>query len=188
MTFVETPIAGAWLIEPEPRSDERGFFARLWCEDAFAARGLTARFVQCNNGYSRHRGTLRGLHLQAQPYGEVKLVRCIRGAIFDAIVDVRPPSPTYLQWFGVELTADDRRMLYVPAGCAHGYQTLADDTEVLYPVSAPYTPAAERGIRWDDPLFDIRWPDAPERRLSPKDGTWPDYVPETRPVAGAETR
>jgi len=180
MTFSETSIAGAWLVGLEPRSDERGFFARVWCEEAFAAHGLTTRFVQCNDGYSRRAGTLRGLHYQADPHGEVKFVRCIRGAVFDVIVDLREDSPSYLQWFGLELSADSRQMLYVPSGCAHGYQTLLDDSEVLYPVSAPYTPAAERGVRWNDPLFAIRWPEVSERHVSAKDEAWADYVPGRR--------
>jgi dTDP-4-dehydrorhamnose 3,5-epimerase len=183
MTFEETSIHGAWLVELEPRSDERGFFARAWCEDELTARGLTGRFVQCNDSYSRHAGTLRGLHYQAEPHGEVKLIRCIRGAVFDAIVDVRPDSPTYLRWFGVELSAENRRALYIPSGCAHGYQTLVDESEVMYPVSCVYTPSAERGIRWDDPVFAIAWPAADARRLSPKDERWPDFVPSTAAAA-----
>jgi dTDP-4-dehydrorhamnose 3,5-epimerase len=188
MTFAETSIHGAWLIKLEPRSDERGFFARVWCEQELAARGLTGRFVQCNDSQSRHAGTLRGLHYQAEPYGEVKLVRCIRGTVFDVIVDVRPDSPTYLQWYGVELSADNRRSLYVPSGCAHGYQTLVDDSEVMYPVSTMYTPEAERGIRWDDPLFAIRWPDVGARHLSPQDTRWPDFAPVPAGVPSAGGR
>jgi dTDP-4-dehydrorhamnose 3,5-epimerase len=176
MTFVETSIEGAWLVELEPRSDERGFFARVWCEEEFAARGLNARFVQCNTAFSRHRGTIRGLHYQADPHGEVKLMRCIRGSVFDVVVDVRRDSSTYLHWWGIELSEENRRMVYVPAGCAHGYQTLRDDTEVMYPVSSPYTPTAERGVRWNDPLFAIRWPDVPARHVSPKDASWADFV------------
>ena len=180
MTFEETSIDGAWLISLEPRTDERGFFARAWCEQELSTRGLTGTFVQCNDSYSRSAGTLRGLHYQAEPHGEVKLIRCIRGAVFDVIVDVRPESPSYLRWFGVELSAENRRSLYVPSGCAHGYQTLVDDSEVMYPVSTMYTPAAERGIRWDDPLFAISWPDVTERYLSPKDTRWPDFAPAPR--------
>ena len=173
MIFTETPIAGAYLLDPEPKGDDRGFFARAWCEREFGARGLTARFVQCNNSFSRDRGTLRGLHYQADPHGEVKLMRCIRGAVYDAIVDMRPGSPSYLRWFGVELSADNRRALYVPAGCAHGYETLAYGSEVLYPVSAFYVPEAERGVRWDDPMFGVTWP-LPPAQLSEKDRRWPD--------------
>lgn len=173
MIFTETPIAGAWIVDPEPKGDERGFFARAWCEREFGARGLAARFVQCNNAFSRHRGTLRGLHYQAEPHGEVKLMRCIGGAVFDAIVDMRPGSPSYLRWYGVALSADNRRALYVPTGCAHGYETLTDDCEVLYPVSAFYVPGAERGVRWDDPMIRIAWP-LPPAHLSEKDRHWPD--------------
>lgn len=174
MTFSETGIAGAWVVDQAPREDERGFFARMWCEEVFAARGLVARFPQANDAFSRYRGTLRGLHYQAAPHGEVKLMRCVRGAIFDVIVDVRGDSPTRFRWFGVELSAANRRMLYVPEGCAHGYLTLVDDTEVIYPVSTPYTPSSERGVRWDDPLFGIEWPEVPAH-VSPKDAAWPDF-------------
>ena len=177
MRFLETSVTGAWLVELEPVVDHRGFFARVWSDDAFAARGLSTHFVQCNNAYSTRAGTLRGLHYQAQPFADAKLMRCIRGAVFDVIVDVRPDSPTYLQWFGVELSEDNRSLLYIPPGCAHGYQALCDNTEVLYPVSAPYTATAERGIRWNDPLFGIEWPHAAERYISDKDAGWPDFVP-----------
>ncbi len=177
MHFIETPIAGAWLVELEPRGDERGHFARVWCEEEFRSRGLSGRFVQCNTSRSRHRATLRGLHWQAEPHGEVKLVRCIRGAVYDVIADVRPDSPTRGRWFGAELTADGLMLLYVPAGCAHGYETLVDDSEVMYPVSTPYVASAERGVRWNDPAFDIRWPLVPQH-LSAKDTAWPDFPGE----------
>ncbi len=178
MRFAETSIGGAFLIEPEPRGDDRGWFARVWCRDEFQAHGLDANFVQCNNSYSRDAGTLRGLHYQAAPHEEAKLVRCLRGAIYDVIVDVRPDSPTYGQWFGVELTAADRRMLYVAPGLAHGFQALVPETEVMYPVTAAYAPQAERGLRWNDPFFAIVWPLADRAILSPKDQAWPDFVPE----------
>jgi len=177
MKFVETAVAGAWLVELEPLVDHRGFFARVWSDDAFAERGLTTRFVQCNTAYSQRAGTVRGLHYQVQPFADAKLIRCIRGAVFDVIVDVRPESPTYLRWWGVKLSEDNRRLLYVPPGCAHGYQALCDDTEVMYPVSAPYAASAERGVRWDDPLFGIEWPDTVDRLVSAKDAAWPDFVP-----------
>ena len=176
MRFVATPIDGAYLVEPTPRADDRGFFARVWCHDEFASRGLNAAFVQCNDSLSRRRGTLRGLHYQAAPYGEAKLIRCVRGAVFDVLVDVRPSSPTYLQWYGVELTAESRTMLYVPEECAHGYLALEDDTEVMYPVTCAYRADAERGIRWNDPAFGIAWPDVGPMTLSSKDQAWPDYV------------
>lgn len=172
MRFIETPIAGAWLVEPEPRGDERGFFSRLWCRDELAARGLNGNFVQCNNSFSRSRGTLRGLHYQAPPHAEAKLVSCVRGRIFDVIVDLRGDSPTCRRWFGRELTQDNRLMIYVPEGCAHGYLTLEDASEVTYPVTAPYHASLERGLRWDDPAIGIEWPISPSV-LSPKDREWP---------------
>ncbi len=175
MRFTETTVSGAYLIDAEPRGDERGFFARIWCREDFAAHGLSAEFVQCNDAYSARRGTLRGLHYQAAPHGEIKLMRCVRGSVFDVIVDLRPGSPTHAQWFGAELTADNRRMMYVPAGCAHGYLTLEDDSEVVYPVSTAYHPQAERGVRWDDPRFGIAWPNTTPLTISDKDRQWPDY-------------
>lgn len=175
MTFTETAVAGVWIVSQAPRGDDRGFFARMWCEEEFAARGLVSRFPQANNAYSRFAGTLRGLHYQAAPHGEVKLVRCIRGVIFDVVADVRPDSPTRGRWLGVELSAENRQMLYVPEGCAHGYLTLTDDSEVIYPVSSPYAPPSERGVRWDDPAFAIDWPLTPVH-VSPKDHAWPDVV------------
>jgi dTDP-4-dehydrorhamnose 3,5-epimerase len=177
MRFTETRIAGAFLVEPEPRGDDRGFFARVWCRDEFAAQGLNSAFVQCNDAFTARRGTLRGLHYQIAPHAEVKLVRCIRGAVYDVLVDLRPDSPTYTQWFGATLTAESRTMLYVPEGCAHGYLALEDESEVLYPVSAPYHPAAERGVRWNDPRFGIKWPAIGSYTVSPKDERWPDYEP-----------
>jgi dTDP-4-dehydrorhamnose 3,5-epimerase len=175
MRFVETPLAGAFVIDLEPRVDERGFFARAWCANEFAAHGLNAHIVQANLSTNRTRGTLRGLHYQVPPYEEAKIVRCIRGAIYDVIVDLRPDSRTYLEWFGVELTAENRRMLYVPERFAHGFQTLEDDSEVFYQVTQFYTPDSERGIRWDDPAIRIAWPAVDERVISPKDQTWPAF-------------
>jgi dTDP-4-dehydrorhamnose 3,5-epimerase len=173
--FLETPVDGAWIVEPEPRADERGFFARVWDRELFAARGLSTDFVQCNNSASRHRGILRGLHWQAEPFGEAKLVRCVRGSVYDVVADTRLESVTAGCWAGVDLSAANRRWLYVPAGCAHGYLALEDDAEVLYAVTRPYTPAAERGIRWDDPAFGISWPQVGEVWLSQKDRSWPDF-------------
>ena len=158
MKFSETALGGAWLIELEPHSDERGFFARSFCESEFAERGLTARFVQCNVSFNHKRATLRGMHFQAPPHEEAKLVRCTSGAIYDAIVDLRPKSPTFLQWIAVELTATSRSMLYVPEGFAHGFQTLADDTEVFYQMGAAYAPQAASGFRYDDRSVGISWP------------------------------
>ncbi|HRX35192.1 MAG TPA: dTDP-4-dehydrorhamnose 3,5-epimerase [Aestuariivirga sp.] len=177
MIFHQTPLAGARVIEPEKRGDARGFFARVFCEDEFAADGRETRFVQMNNSLSSTKGTLRGLHYQLPPSGEVKVVRCIRGALWDVIVDLRPDSPSYLKWFGAELTAENRKMMYVPRGFAHALITLTDDTEALYLVSNRYDPARERGVRWNDPAIGIEWPIAPVE-ISEKDSKWPDLDPE----------
>ena len=175
MIFTETRLAGAYVIDPERREDERGFFARVYCEEEFRAHGLMPHIAQANISHNRLRGTLRGMHYQRPPHGEAKLVRCTRGAIHDVIVDLRPDSPTYLQWIGVDLTADNRRMLYVPEMFAHGFVTLEDDTEVTYQVSEFYTPGAEGGIRWDDPALGIEWP-VEVRVISEKDRSWPDLT------------
>lgn len=174
MKFHQTPLAGARLIELEKRGDERGFFARLFCEREFGAEGLETRFVNVNNSLSSGKATLRGLHYQIGEAAEVKLVRCISGALWDAILDLRPGSPTFGRWFGETLSADNRLMMYVPRGFAHAILTLEPDTEALYLVSAHYAPASERGVRWDDPRFDIRWPIAP-REISAKDAGWADF-------------
>jgi dTDP-4-dehydrorhamnose 3,5-epimerase len=174
--FLETALRGSFIIELQPQADERGFFARAWCANEFEEHGLQTRMVQANLSGNRTRGTLRGLHYQVAPYEEAKLVRCIRGAIFDVIVDLRVESPTYGQWIGVELTAENRRMLYVPERFAHGFQSLEDDTEIFYQVSQFYTPGAERGIRWDDPSLAIAWPYAEHRVISPKDQSWPAFT------------
>jgi dTDP-4-dehydrorhamnose 3,5-epimerase len=180
MNFLQTLIPGAFIIGVDKRSDARGFFARAWCEEEFRSRGLETAFVQANIGYSSKRGTLRGLHLQSPPHGEAKLVRCTRGAIHDVIVDLRPESPSYLRWVAAELSDENRRMMYVPTGCAHGYQTLADDTEVFYSVTAAYEPGAEVGIRYDDPVLGIEWP-IEASIVSEKDLGWAAFTPtETR--------
>lgn len=176
MMFIPTPLAGAFLIELDRRGDERGFFARFFCEREFAAAGLETRFVQINNSLTANRGTLRGMHYQKPPAAEVKVVRCIQGALHDVIIDLRPDSPTHGQWFGADLTADNRTMMYVPRGFAHGFVSLADSTEALYLVSAFYAPEQERGVRFDDPRFGVRWP-TPPVELSAKDRAWPDYDP-----------
>ncbi|MEW5745343.1 MAG: dTDP-4-dehydrorhamnose 3,5-epimerase [Nitrospirota bacterium] len=178
MIFKETALKGAFIIEPEKRADERGMFARAWCRNEFEAHGLVAAVVQSNLSFSRKKGTLRGMHYQLPPYEETKLVRCTKGALFDVIIDLRPASPTYKQWIGAELTEENHTMLYVPRGFAHGFQTLTDNVEVFYHVSQFYSPEAERGIRWNDPLFGIRWPEAAERTISDKDRSWPDFTPE----------
>lgn len=175
MIFTETELPGAYLIEIEQRIDERGFFARTWCRNEFEQHGLVANIVQVNMSSNHRQGTLRGMHYQRPPYAETKLIRCTKGAIYDVIIDLRPDSPTYLRWIGVELTDDNYRMLYVPEGFAHGFQTLADTTEVTYQVSAFYTPGAEGGARYNDPQFAINWP-LPVAVISEKDATWPDFV------------
>ena len=174
MRFTPTPIEGAFVIDVEPIADERGFFALSWSPREFEARGLTARLAQCNISFNPARGTLRGLHYQAQPHEEAKLVRCTAGAVFDVLVDLRRGSPTFRRWVGHELTATNRRMLFVPEGCAHGYLTLADDSEVFYQVSAEYVPALARGVRWDDPAFGIEWPEAPRVMLE-RDRGYSDF-------------
>ncbi len=176
MIFVETKPKGAFVVTLEPLKDERGFFARAWCQKVFEAHGLSSRLVQANISYNKVRGTLRGMHYQVAPCAEAKLVRCTRGAIFDVIIDLRPDSLTYRQWVGVQLTADNRKMLYVPEGFAHGFESLEDDTEVFYQVSQFYSPAHERGVRYDDPAFGIEWP-IDVRVISDKDRSWPDHVP-----------
>jgi dTDP-4-dehydrorhamnose 3,5-epimerase len=173
--FTETKLAGAFVVDPEPASDERGFFARTWCRREWQTRGLPPELAQCSISFNTRAGTLRGLHYQAPPHAEAKLVRCTRGRIYDVVVDLRPASPTFKQWVAVELGADDRRMLYVPEGCAHGFQTLADATEVFYQISAFHEPASQRGVRWDDPAFAIVWPDTPSRILSDRDRAFPDF-------------
>lgn len=172
MRFQETPLAGAFVVEPERHGDERGYFARTFCVDEFAARGLEARIVQCSTSFNRKRGTLRGLHFQTKPREEDKLVRCTRGCIFDVMVDLRPESETYKKWFGAELSAENGRALYIPRGFAHGFQTLADGTEVLYQMSEFYHPESGRGLRWDDPAFGIQWP-LDEMIISDKDRSLP---------------
>jgi dTDP-4-dehydrorhamnose 3,5-epimerase len=176
MIFTETPIPGAFLIDLEKRGDDRGFFARAFCEKEFAAHGLVTRFVQVNNSLTGQRGTLRGMHYQLSPRAETKLVRCIRGALHDVILDLRAGSPTFGQSFGAELSAENRRMMYVPKGFAHGFVTLTDDAEAFYFVDEFYAPEQERGIRWNDPRFAIPWPVTPSV-LSDKDRNWRDFDP-----------
>jgi dTDP-4-dehydrorhamnose 3,5-epimerase len=172
MIFHPTRLADATLIDIEPRGDARGFFARVFCEREFAAHGLETRFVQANQSRNVHKGTLRGMHFQKAPHGEVKLVRAVRGAIHDVIIDLRPGSPSYGQWEGFDLSAENGRILYVPAGFAHGFQTLEDHCEVTYMVSAAYAPGAEGGVRFDDPAFGVAWP-LPVSVISEKDAAWP---------------
>ncbi len=176
MIFTATPIPGAFLIDLEKRGDDRGFFARAFCEQEFAAHQLETRFVQVNNSLSAQQGTLRGMHYQLAPRAETKLVRCIRGALHDLILDLRPGSPTFGQSFGADLSAANRLMMYVPKGFAHGFITLADDTEAFYFVDEFYAPECERGVRWNDPRFSLSWPLAPVV-LSDKDANQRDFDP-----------
>jgi dTDP-4-dehydrorhamnose 3,5-epimerase len=174
--FTPLPLPGAFVVDLEPRQDERGFFARGFCVREFEQHGLKTAIVQANLSQNVHKGTVRGMHYQRAPHAEVKIVRCVNGAIYDAIIDIRPDSPSYLQWTAVELSRENRRMLYVPEGFAHGYQALADDSEVLYLVTEFYSPKDEAAIRWNDPRFKIAWPIA-DVVLSPKDAVHPDFVP-----------
>lgn len=174
MEFTPTPLEGTYLIDLEKRGDARGFFARLFCEEEFAAHHLESQFLQANNSLSQEKGTLRGMHYQLPPHGEAKLVRCIQGALYDVVLDLRPDSPSYLKWFGHTLTQENRTMMYVPPGCAHGFLTLKPDTEALYWVSARYAPQSERGVRWNDPTFAITWPESPQV-ISEKDRSHPDF-------------
>ena len=180
MEFQETAVAGAFRIEPSVFSDDRGFFLRGWCRDEMSQAGIDVTFVQSNLAGSRYKGTLRGLHYQVAPDEEAKLIRCVRGSIFDVVVDIRSGSETYGQWHGEILNADNRNMLFVPPGCAHGYLTLEDNSDVYYLVSAPYSPKSERGIRWDDPAFNIDWPIREELILSDKDQAWPEFHLESK--------
>lgn len=176
MRFNESPLRGAFLLELERKEDARGYFARTFCTDEFGAHGLNPRIVQSSVSFNRRRGTLRGMHWQDAPKQEAKVIRCTRGAMLDVIVDLRPASPTYLAHLAIELTADNGRMLYVPEGCAHGFQTLADDTEVLYQMSEFFAPECARGARWNDPAFALSWP-LPDPILNDRDREWPDYTP-----------
>jgi dTDP-4-dehydrorhamnose 3,5-epimerase len=179
MIFTPTSLPGAYLIDLKKLEDERGFFARGYCFEELKAHGLVPQVVQSNVSFNWKKATLRGMHYQVLPYAETKLVRCTRGAIYDVIIDLRPESKTFRQWIGVELTEENYRMLYVPERFAHGFQTLADRTEVTYHVSAFYTPQAEQGIRYNDPAFNIRWPLEIEV-ISHKDRNWPDFFAGAR--------
>ena len=175
MNFTEIGLAGAYVIDLNQLRDERGFFARGYCSKEFEAQGLASRVVQSNVSFNLKKATLRGMHYQVTPYEETKLVRCTRGAIYDVIIDLRPQSKTFQKWFGVELTEDNYRMLYVPEGFAHGFETLADRSEVVYHVSEFYTPNAEQGIRYNEPAFGIRWP-LEVQVISEKDKNWPEFL------------
>lgn len=174
MVFAETALPGVWLVTPELVEDVRGSFARVWCERELAAAGLNGRWVQCSISFNKKRGTLRGLHYQRAPHQETKLVRCTMGALLDVVVDLRPQSPTFKKHVTVELSAGNRKMIYIPEGCAHGFQTLQDDTEVLYHMSEFYAPDHGAGVRWNDPAFGIVWPDE-NPILSERDRNFPDF-------------
>jgi dTDP-4-dehydrorhamnose 3,5-epimerase len=177
MIFTPTLIPDVWIVDSEVFRDDRGLFARAWQPEPFAERGLETRIVQASLASNTKRGTIRGLHYQSAPHEEVKVVRAVRGAVYDVTVDLRPESPTYLRWVGVDLSADNHRMLYVPRGCAHGYQTLADDTDVFYFVSAPYSPAHQRGLRWNDAAIGVEWPLGAPASISDRDRQFPDFDP-----------
>jgi len=174
MTFCQTRIPGVFEIDIEPKADTRGFFARCWCQKEFADNGLNPRLVQCSLSYNTQKGTLRGIHYQMQPYPETKVVRCTQGAIYDVVVDLRRNSPTFHEWIAAVLTSANRRMVYVPEGCGHGFLTLEDETEVLYQMSEFYHPDLARGVRWDDPAFQIEWPGAVQV-ISERDRTYPNF-------------
>lgn len=174
MKFIETELKGAFIVEPEILKDERGFFARTWCRKEFEQHGLNSDMVQCNISFNLNKGTLRGMHYQASPFEEAKLARCTMGAIYDVIIDLRPNSKTFMQWIEVELSAENRKMIYIPEGFAHGFQTLENDTEVFYQMSEFYAPEYARGIRWNDPQFNIEWPDD-VRIISVKDKRYHDF-------------
>lgn len=174
MKFSPTGFAGAYIIDIEPMADERGFFSRSWCRRELEKRGLNPDIAQCNISFNKKRGTLRGMHYQAEPHAETKIVRCTGGAIYDVIVDLRPESSTFKKWIAVELSAENRRMLYIPPGVAHGFQTLMDGTEIFYQISEFYHPESSCGVRWDDPTFGIAWPPA-DRVISEKDRQYPDF-------------
>jgi dTDP-4-dehydrorhamnose 3,5-epimerase len=175
MIFVETTLKGAYLIEPERIEDDRGFFARTFCQKEFEVHGLNPNMLQCSISFNKMKGTLRGLHYQANPHEEAKLIRCTRGAIYDVIVDLRPESPTYRQWIAVELTQENRTAVYVPEGFAHGFQTLMDNAEVYYQISQFHHPEAARGVRWNDPAFGITWPED-KRIISSRDQGYLDFL------------
>lgn len=177
MVFTETKLRGAYIIEIERMEDKRGFLARCFCANEFSKHGLKTRIVQSNISSNKKAGTLRGMHYQAKPYEEAKLVSCIRGSIYDVIIDLRPGTSTYCQWFSVELSAENGVMLYIPEGFAHGFQTMEDNSTVFYQMYEFYHPDNASGLRWDDPLFVVQWPEMTDRIISIRDKNYPDYVP-----------
>ncbi|MFO7667387.1 MAG: dTDP-4-dehydrorhamnose 3,5-epimerase [Desulfobacterales bacterium] len=176
MIFIETKLQGAFIIDVQRMEDDRGFFCRSFCRHEFSKFGLNPEIAQCNISFNRHAGTLRGMHYQVEPHAEDKIVRCTRGGLYDVIIDLRKESPTYKQWTALELTEDNRRMIYIPKGCAHGFQTLVNNTEVFYEMSEFYHPESAIGIRWNDPVFGIQWPRVERLIISDRDRNWPDYI------------
>jgi dTDP-4-dehydrorhamnose 3,5-epimerase len=174
MKWSATPIAGAWVLDIEPHTDERGYFANLWNAEEMRAHGVTTEHAQSSVSFNHRAGTIRGMHFQAAPFAEVKIVRCLAGALYDVCLDLRPESPTFRQWYAVELTPENMRALIIPQGCAHGFQTLADHTLVHYQISAPYAPGHARGVRYNDPAFGINWP-LPVAVIHPRDAAYADY-------------
>lgn len=184
MTIKETSVAGAYELRLKRISDHRGYFARAWCNEEFRALGLNPAMAQMNIGLSTQRGTLRGMHYQVAPHAEAKLVRCSRGAVYDVVVDLRPKSPTFRKWHAAELTPDNDTLLYAPEGCAHGYQTLADDSEIYYLTTTAYAPSSARGVRYNDPALAVVWP-LPVTAISTADNAWPNLLPEAAPSSAA---
>ncbi len=180
MIFSETKLPGVFIVDIQKLEDERGFFARTWCKRTFAERGLSFDLAQCSVSFNRKRGTLRGMHYQTEPCAEAKLVSCTAGAIYDVVLDLRPDSPTFTEWIAVELSAGNCRMVYVPENCAHGFQTLEDNTTIAYQISEFYAPEYSKGVRWNDPAFKIEWPEA-NRIISSRDAAYPDFVPAKSP-------
>jgi len=175
MIITETKLKDCFIIEPERFMDDRGFFGRAWSEAEFDAHGIRIHFIEAMMSFNRNKNTLRGMHYQGHPDEQDKLVRCTRGVIYDVAIDLRPDSPTYKQWLGLELSQENRIMLFIPGGFAHGFQTLSGDSEVYYEVTKPYAPANSFGIRWNDPTFNIKWPHAEERIMLPRDREYPDF-------------
>jgi dTDP-4-dehydrorhamnose 3,5-epimerase len=173
LNFTETPLKGAWIIEPNLFIDHRGFFGRIFCTEEFKQHGLKHELLQSNHSMSKGKGTIRGMHYQRPPFAETKMVKCVKGRIFDVIVDVRKDSPTFLQWYGAELTAENKKMMYIPEGFAHGFQALEEEVEIIYLVTAPYAPDHERGVRFDDPKVNIQWPITTDIITSDKDRAVP---------------
>ncbi len=185
MRFTPTALHGTYVLEPETKPDDRGYFARAWCEKECAANGIDFRIVQCNLSFNRRANTLRGMHYQAPPHAEAKVIRCTRGRVYDVLVDLRPDSPSFRKWVAYELTPENRLALYAPAGLAHGFQTLEDESELFYLMSAFHHPESARGVRWDDPAFGIKWPDCANRLLCDRDRSYPDFTPEQYPLQPA---